>query len=194
MLVRLSFALVLVGVIFGLNVCSSDDGDGGTTTTIASFFPANNEVGSWAEEEMINADGINMNPTGVEVGKNHDEAVAILNGDAGLFTEYGFLTVGREFYTDGTNSLELRIWQMPSAEVATNIYNDLLTKSASYENKDWQDIALGDAGRFCGNVNVYWYNVRKGKYYINIKEVLPYTDAGKAAAENFSSAVLAKIP
>lgn len=164
---------------------------------LESAFPsATGSVGGWIE----NPDAMGFtakNPAGVEIATTSAQATAAVDGDADPFTRRNFVTMGREFYKNTiggvASTLELRIWEMPSAAVATELYGTLPSEDSRYNNT-WLTASFGDSGRYLDTGVSWWYNVRKGAYFIDLMGATPNSAAVKTSAEAVLASVVAALP
>ena len=166
--------------------CGGGD-DGDAEVAIESLFPANQEIGAWAENT-------NLGDPGVEVYETKKAANDRVNGDADPFTDRNFAAFGREFYADGTFTLELRLWQMPDAATATDVYGGILQEDARYKGATWDDLDVGGtAGRIADTGSAWMINATKSKYFVEASGITPNDMAGQEAGQSFVRSVLAKI-
>ncbi len=181
--------LALAAVALSSWACNGDDDD--PLPAIETLFPANNAVGAFVEDTAIGA-------AGVETATDDAGVVALINGGAGPFLQRDYDAFAIEHYTDSTFDLELRVWQLASSAVATDLYTGLLTESSTHQASTWTDASLGDAGRIADTGATFWFNVRKGPYLL--EQTIAYDsgavvdDPCKTAGQTFINAVLAKIP
>jgi len=184
-------------VVAALALSSCGSSSSGSSFELKSAFPAaTGAVGGWIEDP--DAMGFtSKNPAGVEIATTALQAIAAVDGDADPFTKRNFVALGREFYKNtigGTASkLELRIWQMPSAAVATELYTTLPSEDSRYNNT-WLTASYGDAGRYLDTGVSWWYNVRKGAYFIDLMGATPNSAAVKTSAEALLASVVAALP
>ena len=161
-------------------------------TDITALFPANNEVGSWGEDT-------NVGVAGVEVADSAAAARALVGDDADPFISHGMKAFGWEHYAKDDYGLELRIWQMDSAEDASSVYDFTVTSVQAYAGQTWTSVdSLGDEARIAkiSTDDVYyfwWLNVRVGEYAIESK-INTSTDENVSRQEqqDFIAAVVAK--
>jgi len=164
--------------------CSTEPADGGPVA-IESLFPADNEVGTWVEDTSVGA-------SGVEVASTPAEAEALIDGDAEPFTAHGFSKFAIEHYVDGTPQLELRVWEMPDAAGATEIYDYLVANDSIYMASSWEDVSIGAAGRASNTGASWWVNARSGAYYIEAK-INDTSNGARTDAQAFASAVIGHL-
>jgi len=166
-------------------------GDDDQPIAIESLFPADNEVGSFVEDTSAGA-------AGVEVAETSAEIEALIDGDAVPFDDAGFLVFGRQQYTDGGSyQVEVRVYEMPSATVAAQLYTDLVVERDLYSTNTWSDLAIGEASRIANtNGTSFWLNVQKGAYYfeVRINQATIDDTVSQANAEAFGTAIAGKIP
>ena len=156
------------------------------TVEIDELFPADNEIGSWVEDTTVGA-------AGVEIADSPTEAEAIIDGDAEPFTAHDFARFAIQNYTNGSEKLELRVWQMADAAAATAIYDYLPANNSIYMASSWEDVSIGEAGRASNTGASWWINARTGAFYVEAK-INAVSDAARADAEAFARAVVGKVP
>jgi len=178
------FASLALAVTTHAGGCSTEPADD-TPVEIDELFPGNNELGAWIEDTSVGG-------AGVEVANTPNEAEALINGDADPFTSHDFAKFARQNYIDGTRQLELRIWQMPTAAGATEIYDFLVANNSIYMASSWENVAIGAAGRASNTGASWWVNARSGAFYVESK-INDITPEGRADAEAFVSAVIANM-
>ena len=178
---RLAVAVLPLSLLLACPPADDDD----DSVAIASLFPANNEVGTWVEDTSLGS-------AGVQVSNSAAQAQADVDGDADSF-EDTMVAFAREFYTSGTHTMELRVWQMQDAAACTAVYDDLVVNDPLYTPNTWSAVSLGEAGRVADTGSQWWHNVRKAAYHVEAKTQSNDAD-GKSGAEAMIGAVLAKIP
>ncbi len=166
-------------------------GDDDQPIAIETLFPADGEVGSFVEDTGAGA-------AGVEVAETSNEIEALIDGDAVPFDAAGFLVFGRQQYTDGGSyQLEVRVYEMPSAAVAAELYADLVVERDLYSTNTWTDLDIGEASRIANtNGTSFWLNVQKGVYYfeVRINQATIDDTVSQGHAEAFGTAIAGKIP
>ncbi len=178
-------------LMISLAVCMLGAACGGSSVAINTLMPAPTAVAGWSEDPA-------QGGTGPKVARTPAEAEALVDGDAAPFTQHNFTAFAWQQYMKDTYRLDLRIWQFVDVEAAKAIYDDLPKQSSLYTSATWNPEAVGDAGRIADTGTSWWINTRKKGYYVEAKmttnpPVAP--DAtGRADAEAFVNAVLAKIP
>lgn len=166
----------------GLPACGGDDGPG--ETKFEDLFPASSAIGSWTEDSSKGG-------AGVEVASTDKAVTDLINGDADPFTKRGFASFGRQYYTDGTYSLELRIWQMTDATKSTEVYDALPTEDARYGG-DWETLSMGDAARITDRGSSWTLHARKAAYFLEAT-VGPKDDTSKGSVSSFMSTVISGV-
>jgi hypothetical protein len=167
-------------------LCACPPADSGEDPpAIETLFPKNSEVGTWIEDTS-------KGTAGVQVSNSAAEAQADVDGDADSF-ENDMVAFAREFYTNTTHTMELRVWQLKDASACTRIYDDLVVNDPLYTSNTWTAATLGDAGRVADTGTQWWHNARKKAYHIEAKTQANDAD-GKSAAEAMITAVTDKIP
>jgi hypothetical protein len=179
------------GAVLALSACGSSSDT--KTFEIKSAFPAASASGGWIEDPDALDFYSQTNPAGVSVATTNAQATAMIDGDADPFTSRGFVAMGDEFYKNtigGTPAtLELRVWQMPSTTVATSVYDAM---ASTYT---WTAASFGDAGRSRDTGVSWYYQVRKGVYFVDLRDLRPNTSAAiKTSGETFLAAVVALLP
>lgn len=185
MTVRLFSRLLAMQCVLGLvTACPPPDDKKDAEASIEDFFPEDGEVGEWKEDTSVGK-------AGVEVANNQQEAWDLVDGDADPFTERGMVAFAIEHYTNGTNKIELRIWEMPDEAKCQEVYDWLALNDSLYNGYTWTDLSDG-TGRFCDTGVDWWINSHKGAYHVESR--YDVNDAeGKTANEAFMKAVLDKI-
>lgn len=158
--------VLLAGLAF--SGCGDDD-NGDPLPNIETLFPANNAVGTWKEDTSQGA-------AGVETANTDADVYAVINGDADKFTQVGFASWAREFYTDGTSILELRIWQMRDTTGTKTIYDGVIEaggtlEDARYSGSTWNPVSIGEAGRVADTGSSWWINARKSVYMVEASNI-----------------------
>ncbi|MBI5508431.1 MAG: hypothetical protein HY903_06745 [Deltaproteobacteria bacterium] len=188
--------VLVVGV--GVAAVGCDGGDDTparctNTAALATVFPADGEVAGFTV-----AAGSTF-----ETASTKNDLVALIDGAADPFTDNGFVTWGRQHYTDGSNTLDYQVYQMPSVAANETTWAAELDPAKSYRQSQvaggWTDVAgIGDAARVAnGGAAVWWYGVRKCAYQVDahITDLSgTKSDATKTAAETYLKAAVAKIP
>lgn len=177
---RLALSVLPLSLLLGCPPPTDDE-----PVAIESLFPANNEVGTWVEDTS-------KGQAGVQVSNSAAEAQADVDGDADSF-EDTMVAFAREFYQNGTHTMELRVWQMQDAAACSAVYDELVTSDPLYTSNTWTAASLGEAGRVADTGTQWWHNVRKAAYHIEAKTEANDAD-GKSGAEAMIGAVLDKIP
>jgi len=148
---------------------------------IEDFFPADNEVGAWARD----ADPIDK-------AESDQQALDLINGEATVFIDRGFVAFAMGGYEDGTNTLELRVWQFADAATAKDLYDNIPDEFGEYQ-VSWEDAAVGETGRIVDPGTRWWLNTHQGAYYFEV--IIRPNDAGlRGATIDFATAVVAKVP
>jgi len=159
-------------------------GCGPTTpsVTMADFFPADNEVGSYVKDS-----------TGLQTAKGATAIEGLVDGAGSPFTAKGAQALGWMKYTSGTYKLDARVWQMKDAANATDTYTALLTDAPLYAANTWTDLAVGQAGRIADTGSSYWVSARKNAFLIEVV-LQPKDTTSRADVETFAKAMVAKLP
>jgi len=182
---RLSI-IVLCSVLSAAAGCSGDDDSDSGPVPFDQLFPADNELGSWAEDQSTG----NL---GVDLAYSDQEAVDLINGSADPFVKYGFASLGIEHYASGDATLELRIWEMDNASVAGALYTDLASDDAIYASQSWEVLdGLGQEARIADTGASLWVNVRSGAHIVESK-INQVDEQARDDALVFVSVVLAKL-
>ena len=149
-----------LGLVAALTLASC--GGGGSSTGLASFFPADDEVSGWTRS-----------PAGSEpqVAENADEAEALVDGDIAPFeaAPSPFLAFAMQDYTDGTYLNRVRIWEVADAAGCASTYDYLVTDVSTFSSKTWSDESIGDRGRSASGAAWWWFNACADKYFIEAK-------------------------
>lgn len=163
-------------------------GCGPTTppVTMATFFPADNEVGAWVADTTVATPGL-------RVGKTTAAIELLVDGDAAPFTAKGVLSLGWEKYASGAYKLDARVWQMKDLANATDTYDGLPTSGTVYSANTWADLAVGQAGRIADTGTRWWLNARKSAFIVELK-VEAKDATTRTEIETFAKAIAAKIP
>lgn len=158
-----------------------------STPSIDKFFPADNEVGSWAADTTVATPG-------VQVAKSNSAIEALVNGDAAPFEAKGTLALGWNRYKSGSSKLDVRVWQMKSAADATDTYGYLVTDVSLYKANTWTTLSgVGEDGRIADTGGSWWLNARKGVYIVELR-ITPNGTQPRADVEAFAKAVIGKMP
>jgi len=153
---------------------------------IDSFFPKDNEVGTWVEDSSVGK-------AGVEVATTSKETTDLVDGAADPFIEKGMVGFAWQSYVKDTYKLDLRVWQFKSAAAAKEAYDWLFTNASLYKASTWSDLAVGDAGKVADTGGSWWLSARKGAYIIEAK-ILPKDATSRTDVEAIGTAVAGKIP
>jgi hypothetical protein len=167
--------------------CGGDD----DTVLIEDLCPADGEIAGFTEDTGAGAAGLEVADTSLEIE-------AMIDGDAVPFDEAGFVVFAREFYTDGASyDVQQRVYQMPSAEVAAQLYADLVAERDLYSSNSWTDVAVGQGGRIADtNGTTWWLNAHDGVFYfeVRVNQATASDSVSRGHAEAFAAAVADKIP
>jgi len=179
--------IIATGIALGTLVigCSGDEST--PAASFESFFPADNAVGSLVEDTSVGVAG------DIDKAVNDQQAAALINGDADPFMSRGFDAFGIEYYSDGTHSLELRIWQLKTAASTSEIYTALPTEITRYDAA-WETLSLGDGARVVDSGSSWWLNAHKGKYFVEVVGLAPNDAAGKQVGIDVVTFVVGKLP
>jgi hypothetical protein len=183
LIARVATALAAVAALALLG-CPPTEENGDELPDIEELFPADNEVGSWVEDTSTGA-------AGVEVARSYTETWEMVDGDADSF-EDGLVAFAREYYTDGSMQLQLRVWEMKDADTCSSIYSSLVSDDPLYSANTWEDVSLGEAGRVADTGTHWWFNSRSKIFQVEAW-IDSNDDPGKSAAQSFLEAVLEKI-
>ena len=189
---KMTGSVGFLGVALALAGCGSSGSDS-SSFDIKSAFPAASASGGWVEDPDALDYYSNANPPGVSVATTNAGVTSMIDGDANPFIAQGFVAFGDEFYKNtvgGTPAtLELRVWQMPSAAAASAVWD---TQTSTYT---WTTASFGDAARYRDTGVSWYYNVRKGVYFVDVRDLRPDTNAAiRTAGETFITAVVSKLP
>ena len=196
MLLRPIFCSIAVMGLCLATACDGSKSDDTCTQTpaIATLFPADGEIGSWAIEAGST----------FETGTTRDELVPIIDGAADPFVDNGFLAWGRQHYSDTTNSIDYQLYQMPSVAKNQETWDALVDPTKNYRQSmvtgGWTAIdGLGDAARVAsGSTSSWWFGVRKCAYQVDAhvtdKATGTKSEATKTAGVTFLTAAVAKVP
>jgi len=165
---------------------------------LTTYFPADNEYGSWHENTAVHETGVALadadtaREQGITIKK---VAENLVDGDADAFTSRGMVAFARQDYTDGTYALELRIWQMPDEAGAKEVYEWTQTNDVHYNGNTWTEIAIGDAGRETSvtGLGYRWINARQCACQVESR-ISPDDANGQTALLDFIKKVLEKLP
>ncbi|MBN2361239.1 MAG: hypothetical protein JXR83_17420 [Deltaproteobacteria bacterium] len=164
---------------------------------LTGYFPSDNEIGSWHENTAVHEAGIALADadTAREQNITVKKAVEdIVDGDADAFTARGMMAFARQDYVDsGNNNLELRIWQMPDADKATEVYEWTQVNDVHYNGSTWTEVAVGEAGRETVTAGYRWVNARQCHCQVEAR-IDPDNAANQTAVIDFLKQVLAKLP
>lgn len=182
---RLTCLLGCLTLTLGL-VASCGESDGGSAS-IQSFFPADNEVSSWVEDQSTGQPG-------VEIYRTKAAAEAVIDGDVEPFAAHDFVAFARQHYVKDSYHLELRIWQMQDAAACTTLYDDLAASESLYQYP-WESVTAGAGGRIASTGVFWWVNAHAGAYYVEAKvnQVSPPDQTARDEVVAFAQAVVAKI-
>jgi hypothetical protein len=181
---RLSGIVVLAAVL-ALASCG-----GGSSASLDSFFPADDEVAGWTRSPAGSAPA---------VANGFNAAEALVDGDADPFNEAPspFVAFAWQLYAHADYSMDFRIWEMPDAAGCTSLYDYLVTEVATYNSKTWGDESIGDEGHSAETAVFWWINSCVDKYFLEARVSLISGDAPDAAAHDagvaFMQAVAATI-
>ena len=175
--------LIISGGMIG---CGGED-ETPSLPDIETLFPANDAVGSWVEDITP------PKTAGIDTALSDSAVIGMVNGDADPFVSRGFVAFARQFYMDGTYTLEFRVWQMISKAEAKDVYAGLLTEVSQYD-LTWTALALGEEGRVGNTGSTWWINTHKNAYHVEASSITPNDAAGQTAALNLVKAALTKIP
>ncbi|HOX44382.1 MAG TPA: hypothetical protein PK668_12335 [Myxococcota bacterium] len=178
---------ILAVVLLACPFAACGGGGGGEADPVESYVPTSGEVSGWTEDTAA----ANNGAAGAEVCR---EAVGIpdfIDGAIDPFVDTGaWVAVAWEFYTNGTNTLELRLYEMGNASACQEVYDYLATHP---EGVAWQAASLGDAGR-TADQGPYWKtHARKGNYFVETF-TFPGDEPTQQIAVDFVGAVLAGLP
>jgi hypothetical protein len=154
---RLS-GIIVVAAVLALASC----GGGGSSASLDSFFPADNEVSGWTRT-----------PTGSvpDVANGFNAAEALVDGDADPFNTAPspFVAFGWQLYTNGDYAMDFRIWEMPDAAGCASLWEYLLSDAATYKSKTWGAESIGDAGHSAEGAAFWWINSCADKYFLEAR-------------------------
>lgn len=173
---RLALTLVAAAALVA---CGSS-----TAVSIGDLLPKGGEVSGYSVDPAL---------PGLQVGKSAAAIEGLVNGDAAPFLEKGLLAFAWNRYASGTRKLDVRVWQMKSAAVASETYDALVVSASLYAANTWTAVSVGDAGRVANTGASYWINVRRGAYLVEVRGT-PADDTSRADVEAFAKAIAAKAP
>jgi hypothetical protein len=156
-----------------------------TPKAIDTLFPKDGEVSGWNEDTTLGKPG-------VEVYVGSTAVTGAIDGAADSFIQKGMEQMARQYYLKGTEKLEVRIWQMKDAAATKDLWDYLVTSDKLYKAVTWTDDTGGDAARVADTGNNWWFNSRKGLYFVEL--TLGPNDAnGKTDVRAFAGAVVGKM-
>ena len=173
-----SRAPVLAALALALAACGGGSSSSGVD--IKTLVPATDEVGSWARSGDLRV----LSDSQAMLGTNEGG----LNGATHPYHDAGLVQVAVQDFTDGSERIKLRVWQLTSAAAAATAYSDSRTGAGS-----GQPVSIGDEGRITDdNVNLS-VDARKGAYFIDA-EINQSDDEASAQVQALVGAVAAKVP
>jgi hypothetical protein len=140
---------------------------GGSASAIESLVPRSNDIPEWTVDpsQKLTASVV------AAIGKNATQAEALIDGSAAAFFMAPFTAIlaWQNYIKNGVYTVDLHLWEMPTAAQAKDIYSVLVTKYPLYSNNAWTPLTdTGDEGRICNTGTTWWINVYKGKYFAEI--------------------------
>jgi len=201
---RLSSLILCVTLGTGLLACGSN---ATSSKDPVSIVPVDKAVSGWSIDTTINANGQPMTAT------TKDGTIGLIDGAAAPF--YRDPYTPKEFvWQNYVNTsmpaappplgagLVLYIWEMPSANQASGLYNDLLKESEYSGN--WQPTSppLGTESRIEDTNTAWWVNFHQDVFYVEVflspsygppPDSVPGNADLKAAALDFAKAIASKI-
>lgn len=171
-------ALVACGV-------SSSSSDTSGARGAERLMPSDNQVTGWTRSEPIRL---------LPAAKAGEGAPVGVNGDAARFIANGLVNLGIARYkTSGTETLELRIWEMSTPAAAGTCWTDLIANDTRYSGGNWSAVTVGEAGRLSDSGSYWWVLARKGAFIVEVW-LDPDDPAQRQVAIDFAKAVVAAIP
>jgi hypothetical protein len=161
---RLSRIAGLVAVLvafFTQGAC----GGSSSSSSLDSFFPADNEVSGWIR-----------NPAGSEpqVAPTPTEAEKLVDGDIAPFAAAPspFTAFAMQKYVHGDYTNDFRIWEVADAAGCSSTYDYLVANAPTFSSKTWSDEAIGAEGRSANSAAFVWFNTCVDKYFLESKVAL----------------------
>ncbi len=166
-------------------------GDGGSSSSLDSFFPADNEVAGWTANPAGSAPQVALTP---------DDAEALVDGDIAPFeaapSPFTAFAMQNYINADGYTN-DFRIWEVADAAGCASMYDYLVVNASTFSSKTWVDEAIGAMGRSANSAAFTWFNACAGKYFLESKVYPPGGGAPDATSHDdglaFILAVAAKI-
>lgn len=177
---------LVAGAMLAVAGCGGSEEE--KTPSFVELFPANNAVSGWSENTTVGAAGVESATTDLAVE-------GLIDGAAEPFIARDWVAFGWQQYVNGSYHIDLQMWQMASAAVATDLYTGLLVEGR-YDTTFWETITLGDESRVWdtqSQLTGWWFNVRSGAYYLEAA-VTPNDADARTAAETFLAAIVADLP
>ena len=176
---------ILIITIFSVFIisCGSSD-DSKESKSLGEYLPVGGEITGWDENTLMGEEGI-------ETTTDLSVATYWVNGAMDRYTKTGgWVSLAREFYTNGEIKISLFIYEMSNKEKASTVFTEL----EDYTGVNWQDFEFGGGennGRF-GIIHTYAYtNATKGKYLVET-QTMPET--AEAQAKSFCKTILERLP
>lgn len=155
---------------------SYDAGSGGGSPTvgdalpvagIANLVPKSNEISQWTIDpsQRLTAS------VPAATASHAVEAEALIDGSAAAFFTQPFTAnlAWQNYIKQGVYTVDLHLWEMPTAAQAKDIYSVLVNQYPLYLNNTWTPInGLGDEARICNTGTTWWINTYKGKYFVEV--------------------------
>ncbi len=183
-------------------------GSGGTSGDKAvELVPAGNDVSDWTIDTSSNKNG----SAAPMVANTKDQAVGLIDGAASPFYKAPFTPSEFVWQNYVNNSLSaaptgahliLYIWEMPSADQASQLYAALLQESEYAGNWQPTPSLLGTESRIEDTNTAWWVNFHQGGFYIEVflspsygpgPDFTPSDPDLKQEALNFAQVVAGKI-
>lgn len=184
MLLRRRLAALALGALAACG--GSSPGSAASAPDLGAILPSDNEVPGWTRSDPIRL------LTAAKAGEGY--ASGGVNGDAERFVANGLVTLGiGKYRRSGSETLELRVWEMGSAAAAARCWTDLVTNDQRYRGNQWSAVEVGEAGRISNTGTYWWVVARKGAHVAELW-LDPGEDGQRQAALDFLKAVVAATP
>ncbi|MBI5480730.1 MAG: hypothetical protein HY906_17865 [Deltaproteobacteria bacterium] len=186
---RLSSIVGLVPVLAAVTLLGACGG-GSSSTSLDSFFPADNEVTGWTADPAGSAP---------QVAPDRDAAEALVDGDIAPFeaAPSPFVAFAMLKYVNGDYTNDFRIWEVADAAGCSSMYDYLVVNAPTFSSKTWSDESIGAQGRSATSAAFWWFNACVDKYFLESKVALAAGGQPDQAAHDlgltFVQAVAAKI-
>jgi hypothetical protein len=168
---RLS-GIVALAAVLALASCG-----GGSSASLDSFFPADDEVTGWTSSPAGSVPA---------VANGFNAAEALVDGDADPFNEAPspFVAFAWQLYVNGDYAMDFRIWEMPDAAGCASLWPYLTAEVATYMSKTWGAESIGDGGHSAEGAAYWWINSCADKYFLEARVSLVAGGAPDQAAHD----------